>query len=60
MLQNICIAVYRQNGNRVKNAFIAVFVTNCLQNGDSVKNMLQVACMAACFKNGDWDDKSLV
>ena len=43
-----------------KNAFIAVFVANCLQNGDSVKNTLQAACMAACFKNGDWDDKSLV
>ena len=60
MLQSICIAVCRQNGNRVKNTFIAVFVATCLQNGDSVKNMLQVAFMAACFKNGDWDDKSLV
>ena len=40
MLQDICIAVCRQNGNRVKNNFIAVFVAICSQNGDSVKKYI--------------------
>ena len=34
MLQDICIAVCQQNGDKVKNMLQVAFMATCLQNGD--------------------------